>query len=86
MLITLVYSAAGTGLLVIALRRKKRVYFLFPGILIILAGTVLLASEMLRTPALLAVGGTLLAIGARRLAAPSAQPEGPPPSGPQGAV
>jgi len=85
-LITLVYSAAGTGLLVIALRRKKRVFLLLPGILIILAGTVLLASEMLRTPALLVVGGTLLAIGACRLVAPSAQPEGPPPGGTQAAV
>lgn len=71
-LITLVYSAAGTGLLVTALRRKKRVFILLPGILTILAGTVLLASEMLRTPALLAVGCALLAIGAGRLASRSA--------------
>ena len=84
-LITLVYSAAGTGLLVSAMRRKKRVFFLFPGLLILLAGAVLRANEVLRTPALLAIGGTLLAIGACRLAAPSATRHASLPDGPQGA-
>lgn len=80
-LITLVYSAVGMGLLAMAVRRKKGAFIVFPGLLTILAGTVLLASEMLRTPVLLAVGGTLLAIGAGRLASSSAPCQGIPPGG-----
>jgi hypothetical protein len=86
MLITLSYSVVGVGIFASAVLRRQRAFFLVPGILIILAGTVLLAREMLRTPALLAAGGTLFALGACRLVAPSARPEGSPPGGTRGAA
>jgi hypothetical protein len=36
-LIALAYSAAGTGILAVAVRRKQR-FFLFPGVVLIAAG------------------------------------------------
>jgi len=59
---------------------------MFPDTAIIVPGPLLLASEMMRTSARLAVGGALLAIGAGRLASRSAPRQGSPPDGVQGVV
>lgn len=82
-LITLAYSAAGAGMLVYALRKKTRVFYLAPGCLVLLAGAVLHARGMLQTPVLLAAGAALFAAGAWRIAVPGARPQAHPPGGAQ---
>jgi len=67
-LITLGYSAAGAGMLVFAIRRKQRLFFVLPGLLLIAAGIVLHGNGVLRTYALLAVGVVLTGVGIYRYA------------------
>jgi len=67
-LITLLYSAAGTGIFLAALRKKQRFLLVMPGILVVAAGIVLHGNGLLRTYTLLAVGVVLTGVGIYRSA------------------
>jgi hypothetical protein len=66
--ITLLYSAAGTGIFLAALRKKQRFLLVMPGMLVVAAGIVLHGNGLLRTYTLLAVGVVLTGIGIYRYA------------------
>lgn len=63
LLITSLYSICGIGILIGAIRKKWRLFLLFPGVLVTVAGIVLHNNRMLSTYALLIIGIVMLAIG-----------------------
>jgi len=69
-IITLGYSAMGSGMLRLLSRRRPRFLILLPGLLVVAAGIVLAGNGMLQTHTLLGVGVLLTVIGAWRLVAP----------------
>jgi murein DD-endopeptidase MepM/ murein hydrolase activator NlpD len=67
LLITGLYASCGAGMLVEAIRKKWRLFLIFPGILLVVAGIVLRNNRMLSTYALLLIGILMLAFGIFRL-------------------
>jgi murein DD-endopeptidase MepM/ murein hydrolase activator NlpD len=63
LIITSLYSICGAGILVGALRKKWRLFLIFPGTLLITAGIVLHNNRMLSTYVLLVIGILMLVIG-----------------------
>jgi murein DD-endopeptidase MepM/ murein hydrolase activator NlpD len=63
LIITSLYSICGAGILVGAIRKKWRLFLVFPGFLVTAAGIVLHNNRMLSTYVLLVVGILLLVVG-----------------------
>jgi murein DD-endopeptidase MepM/ murein hydrolase activator NlpD len=63
LLITSLYAICGTGILIGAIKKKRRLFLIFPGVLLIAAGIVLYNNRLLSTYALLAIGILVLAVG-----------------------
>ncbi|HSO12035.1 MAG TPA: hypothetical protein VLT51_06640, partial [Anaerolineales bacterium] len=63
LLITGLYAVFGAGILVGAIRKKWRLFLIFPGILVTAAGIVLHNNQMLSTYTLLVIGTLMLAVG-----------------------
>ena len=63
LIITSLYSICGAGILVGAIRKKWRLFLVFPGFLVTAAGIVLHNNRMLSTYGLLVVGILLLVVG-----------------------
>lgn len=63
LIITSLYTICGTGILVEAIRKKWRLFLIFPGVLLIAAGIVLHNNRILSTYVLLAIGILVLTVG-----------------------
>jgi len=63
LLVSGIYAVGGAGMFVYAIRKKSRLFLIFPGIIAITAGIVFLNNGMVSTYALLVDGILIMAFG-----------------------